>query len=938
MAIRAKTLITLTQERQVTTVRNFYKATSTNTKPSAVLSSSISDWISQGWLTAEPAYNVSTPYVWLCMQTLFGEYNAITNPNNYINSEVSLSSSYTAAINANILAESIATNTASFWTRYTDTHDKNDSTIPILAGAYASSNPQVDYLDTSTFNYNSYFGANALTFRYKTLNLAKYATNGVQIYKVATGTTYKLSTDVTVDNSKTYYVYSNNVFTKVDLPTGNPSTNNYYEAIATLSQSNPVIELTYDIIDINGTPNIKNRLTFYDPETNYKSMELRDSELAFYLPNTGATKAASLTSTGLVLSKGGIESGSLSSGNGYVYLSTEDYPLREFILTEDQAIDNTKIYYQFDSNSQTYLEVEEPDVSEINTYYELTEAGIPINNYTPTKGDNNLGTISNPAWRQVIGTKFGVDSEGNLYASGANINGAITATSLTIQSNGNNYDGMAAINISGYDITIEIYNDENESDPDNYTYLIPHMYHNGENIDNTITDKTDFIWYRDDSSIGTAGAIVDGGIRAYRGSTYRVIYEFEDGAVGDSTTIQDRYLYPTEYITDITDAGIKVHPKEWLTDSNYLQIDGNGIYVKNSNDIELAHFTGTNAQIGKTSSNNVFIDENSLDIRKGADTFATFSTTGVQIGKNSGMHSKMTASSMTFYGVQNEPIALLAYIPSPTLDRGSAFYTFGTRPSGCLVGTWSFAEGENVIASGVDSHAEGCNTQATGHYSHAEGCDTQANGLYSHAQNNGTIASKTSQTVIGKFNQEDTESISAKTKAFIIGNGANENNRSNAFTIDFSGNVVASGEIMDGNGNTVSKAYCYVNSVTSTTITTASTNTQVPITSINSTNSFTYDSTTNGIKCNKSGRYLVSCGLYASTATSGDLMGVSVTKNDGASTCGPQYQRAGGNNETIMLMPTPIQLAEGDILTILGRNNTSARGTFTSCRFSVWEI
>lgn len=503
---------------------------------------------------------------------------------------------------------------------------------------------------------------------------------------------------------------------------------------------------------------------------------------------------ATLTSEGLKLLRGGIVGGSFDNqgaDNHFVYLSTEDYPLREFILTEDQAIDNTKTYYQFDSNSQTYIEVEEPNVSEINTYYELTEAGIPINNYTPTKGDDNLGTISNPAWRQVIGTKFGVDSEGNLYASGANINGAITATSLTIQSNGSNYDGMAAINISGYDITIEIYNDDNESDPNNYTYLIPHMYHNGENIDNTITDRTDFIWYRDDSSIGTAGAAIDGGIRAYRGSTYRVVYEFEDGAVGDSTTIQDRYLYPTEYITDITDAGIKVHPKEWITDSNYLQIDGNGIYVKNSNDIELAHFTGTDVQIGQSSLNNVFIDDDSLDIRIGNNTLASFSANNVIIGKSSRTHSRLSSNGMFFYDETNQPVAFIAYV------SGSPFFTFGTRKSSALVSPYSFAEGEDVSASGVASHAEGSSTYA-GHYAHAEGYNTQANGYYSHAQNNGTIASKTSQTVIGEFNIEDTENTHTITKAFIIGNGSDDSNRSNALAVNWGGDVEIAGTLTQG--------------------------------------------------------------------------------------------------------------------------------------------
>lgn len=447
MSIKAKTLITLTQERQVTEIRNFYKATNTITnKPSAVQSSIISSWTSNGWETSEPAYNESTPYVWRCMQTIFGNYNATTNPNNYINSEVSLSSSYTAAINAQVLANSIAANTASFWTRYTDGYDKNNPSIPILAGAYASSNPNVDYLDTSTFEYNSHFGANALTLRYKNLNLAKYATNGVQIYKVATGTTYKLSTDTTVNSSKTYYTYSNNVFTKVTSPSGNPSTKSYYEAVATFSQNNPVIELTYDIIDISGTPSIKNRLTFYDPETNNKSMELRNSELAFYLPSDGTTKAASLTTTGLKLSKGGIEAGT-SNTNNYVYISSENGPR------------------------------------------------VSINNFTP--GTNS----GDPQWREIIGTKFGVLSDGTLYASNVNISGAInvgSGSNVYTKTEADYVASTAEANAS-YSVEIEVSSIDLVN---NNATLIAHPYFKGVKLTNSTTPAlstiTGYAWTRAD--------------------------------------------------------------------------------------------------------------------------------------------------------------------------------------------------------------------------------------------------------------------------------------------------------------------------------------------------------------------------------------------------------------------------------------------------------
>lgn len=157
------------------------------------------------------------------------------------------------------------------------------------------------------------------------------------------------------------------------------------------------------------------------------------------------------------------------------------------------------------------------------------------------------------------------------------------------------------------------------------------------------------------------------------------------------------------------------------------------------------------------------------------------------------------------------------------------YYTFGRRISGSAVGNYSVAEGSSVTASGETSHAEGSSTSATaqgahaegtgttassfdahaeGYYSvagaggythaegnhttasefgaHAEGGQTVASGQLSHAQNNSTIAAKDNQTAIGKFNIEDTETTTAKQKAFIIGNGTNYT-RSNAFDVAWDG-------------------------------------------------------------------------------------------------------------------------------------------------------
>ena len=84
---------------------------------------------------------------------------------------------------------------------------------------------------------------------------------------------------------------------------------------------------------------------------------------------------ATLDADGLTLLKGGIVAGNYTAGqNGYIYLSTENGPR------------------------------------------------ISINGFTPGTGQND------PQWRAIIGTKFGVLSDGSLYARNGKFNGRIEAT------------------------------------------------------------------------------------------------------------------------------------------------------------------------------------------------------------------------------------------------------------------------------------------------------------------------------------------------------------------------------------------------------------------------------------------------------------------------------------------------------------------------------
>lgn len=118
------------------------------------------------------------------------------------------------------------------------------------------------------------------------------------------------------------------------------------------------------------------------------------------------------------------------------------------------------------------------------------------------------------------------------------------------------------------------------------------------------------------------------------------------------------------------------------------------------------------------------------------------------------------------------------------------------RLSGSTIGTKSSTEGNNCTASGAESHAEGHYTVASGADSHAEGYNCIASGVDSHAEGDNTEAASSAQHVSGRYNIID----NADTYAEIIGNGTADNARSNARTLDWSGNETIEGDLYFNGG------------------------------------------------------------------------------------------------------------------------------------------
>ena len=225
------------------------------------------------------------------------------------------------------------------------------------------------------------------------------------------------------------------------------------------------ISFGYDnakVVELNSnTP----ALNFYSPPTvtnntitavGKKIMQLSGTSLTFYNPSNENETHAQLSPTGLLLREGGIQSGSVNAGNnGFIYLSTKDYGTA---LTIGDGINKTNwrqiIGTKFGVDSEGNLYGTSVDVTGVikadsgyiggvsgwtiasqqiystnNTIGTDNSMFLATKNLSGTINDVTLQGDINPGWRLTVGSNFGVDNTGKLYAANANINGKIIVTS-----------------------------------------------------------------------------------------------------------------------------------------------------------------------------------------------------------------------------------------------------------------------------------------------------------------------------------------------------------------------------------------------------------------------------------------------------------------------------------------------------------------------------
>lgn len=478
----------------------------------------------------------------------------------------------------------------------------NENTVgDYVAGTYAASgltngeDSGFKTNDPSTYGFNSLLRHTFLSFRYNTHQLVTIgtgiATDSGGISGLAINTP----------------ILTNNVVTNV-------------------ARS---MELTSDALKFYHSPTISgNTVT-----NGTLAMELSGDALKFYGSST-STPDASLSSTGLNLTKGSITLGNDFSVTNTGVLTAKSGTIGGWSFTD------AALYY-----------------SDATPGYSTTN--LVISKSSAVNTNAIAGSETNKPWFLAAGRKFGVDTEGNLYAnnahlSSATVEGAITATQLTISGGGATYDGASAINANGY--TIEIIEDKTVAPTgsvitENQTYLYPVMYLNGVAVTTGIT-KTNYVWYTNENTAttgGVAGDSTNGGIIATYGNTYRVTYNLSDDAVGTTPSQQTIHTSDARHITDISSSGITIHPEDG-TAGNYMQLDSDGLKIYKSSTL-LANY-GTTVTIGSSSAKNVYIDSNGVQIRDSATSLAEFGTTA-RIGQRTSSRFLMNSDSLQAYDNYN---------------------------------------------------------------------------------------------------------------------------------------------------------------------------------------------------------------------------------------------------------------------------------------------
>ena len=222
--------------------------------------------------------------------------------------------------------------------------------------------------------------------------------------------------------------------------------------------------------------------------------------------------------------------------------------------------------------------------------------------------------------------------------------------------------------------------------------------------------------------------------------------------------------------------------------ANTAFVIGNGVDGSNTSDAFKVMFNGdtyvsNSLYLGGTEITSTATE---LNLLTGATSLGTGILSPVTENSNTGV--RLSTAVADNYGDIGINAVDLSYSTVASTTRGAT-------------GDYSTAMGIKTEASGDYSTAMGISTKASGSISTAMGGGTTASGNSSTAMGQSTTASDFGSTVIGQYNSSGSTvtnsatAFNAANTAFVIGNGADGNNISDAFKVMFNGDATLSNDL-----------------------------------------------------------------------------------------------------------------------------------------------
>ena len=537
----------------VTETRELYYLKTNSTNPSQITASSqiTATDRQNGWTSIVPSY-VADGIYYTCIETSLSSGGPVWSVpainNGLTNANAKALDAYNTSIARDTEINALQAQAKYFWWDSEGAH--------IASGLTSTdSDSNITQGTPSTYGFNALTAPGYLKLRYQNIDFAQLATNSLTFYRPAVnGSTYvqgKKAMDLTADALTFYkplaYNSSNEPTAAAQLnSTGLNITDGSIQLGTSSSSSTTAGNITLSNSDftrsISGTSRsnlrfaigqyfgVKNDGTLYASNAHISgaitatSLDLTTNNVTINTSNiTGLSAVAttgnysSLNNTPdltVYISKDGVvgtePSGSAASNSSGFIVSSAG------VLKAANAVITGKIFATSgviggwnigtDTNKSLYYGNQVPGATTSNLVLSPTSA----------KNSNAIaGSDTNKTWFISAGRNFGVDTNGILYATGVNITGAITATSLTI----NNTDYAS-------DITT-ISNKANSADSNwsviititsiNYTsstaVLQATVYHKGVKTTSGFT----YAWYKNGTgnSLGSAASLTVTDLDAY---------------------------------------------------------------------------------------------------------------------------------------------------------------------------------------------------------------------------------------------------------------------------------------------------------------------------------------------------------------------------------------------------------------------------------------